>query len=304
MLLHVAGRDPKEMVQEVRISACLVVRNEEAVIERCLTSLRGVVDEIILVHDGPCEDRTLEIAEPFGCRTFVRPLLGNPESHTVFAYEQARGKWLLSPDADEFLSDEMAAVIPELIARDDFAGWEFRSPLWDGKRYTKRGPYTLRLLRRADTSLVGLLQSSEQVRGAIGRREELLHHEPPYNNFSARSVFSKWRRWCRIQALELTSPFADLPKFNYIGVNRWPWHRHVMNICSPVLAVPNGMAHFALALISAVRTRADLNVRIAFWQGVYATMLQFYVARSVYIERPMRHIRAARQSRSGAGAQQ
>jgi len=291
------------MVQEVRISACLVVRNEEAVIERCLASLRGVVDEIILVHDGPCDDRTLDIAEPFGCRTFVRPLLGNPERHTVFAYEQARGDWLLSPDADEYLSDEMAAVIPDLIIRDDFSGWEFRSPLWDGKRYTKRGPYTLRLLRRDATSLIGLLQSSERVRGAIGRREELLHHEPPYNNFSARSVFSKWRRWCRIQALELTSPFADLPKFNYVGDNHWPWQRHVMNAFSPVLAVPNGIAHFVLALVTATRRRTDLNLRIAFWQGVYATMLQLYVARAIYLDRPMRLIRTARNHRSGAGAQ-
>lgn len=47
---------------EHSISACLVVRNEEAVIERCLESLAGVVDEIVLVHDGECEDRTLEIA--------------------------------------------------------------------------------------------------------------------------------------------------------------------------------------------------------------------------------------------------
>jgi hypothetical protein len=53
------------------VSACLVLRNEEAVVERCLRSLEGVVEEIVLVHDGECEDRTLEIAERHGCQIHV-----------------------------------------------------------------------------------------------------------------------------------------------------------------------------------------------------------------------------------------
>ena len=108
----------------VEVSACLVVRNEEAVIRRCLASLRGVADEIILVTrramrglDGRYRKRVRLQGIESGA------LVGNPEHHTVFAYEQARGEWLLSLDADEFLSTEMAAVIPELIRRDDYAAW-------------------------------------------------------------------------------------------------------------------------------------------------------------------------------------
>ena len=41
------------------ISACLVVYNEEKVIRQCLDSIKGFVDEIILVHDGQCTDKTL-----------------------------------------------------------------------------------------------------------------------------------------------------------------------------------------------------------------------------------------------------
>ena len=43
------------------VSACLVVRNEGKMIDRCLRSLAAVADEIVLVHDGECEDDTLEI---------------------------------------------------------------------------------------------------------------------------------------------------------------------------------------------------------------------------------------------------
>ena len=47
------------------ISAYLVVYHEEKVIERCLKSLVGVVNEIIVIHDGPCLDKTMEIAKKY-----------------------------------------------------------------------------------------------------------------------------------------------------------------------------------------------------------------------------------------------
>jgi glycosyltransferase involved in cell wall biosynthesis len=280
------------------ITACLVVRNEEPVIRRCLQSLTGVADEIVLVHDGPCQDRTVAIAEEFGCRVFVAEAVGNPEYHTVFAYQQARGEWLLTLDADEFLSQELAAAIPELVDQRTYAGWEFRWPMWDGQRYiTRNGPYKLSLFRRADTSLVGHLQSSEQVKGRVGRHEEVLHHQPLYNNFTLRSVTHKYRHWCQIQAHELVSPYADLPKFNYSGPNRWPWYRQVMNVLSPVLALPNGIAHFLLVLRQTPDDATRVTIRLAFYQGVYATMLQLYVARCIYVERPLHRLADGRGQR-------
>ena len=54
------------------ISACIVARNEEALIDRCLDSLDGVVDEVVLVHSGPCEDRTIEIAHTCGATPIAR----------------------------------------------------------------------------------------------------------------------------------------------------------------------------------------------------------------------------------------
>jgi glycosyltransferase involved in cell wall biosynthesis len=268
------------------LSACLVVRNEGAVLRRCLNSVRGLTDEIVLVHDGPCTDDTLDIAHEFDCRIFVAPETGNPEYHTVHAYEHAQGKWLLSLDADEFLSPELAAVIPSLIDQDTYAGWEFKWPVWDGQRYiTTNGPYKLSLFRRADTSLVGHLQSTETIAGRIGRRNEILHHQPLYNNFTLRSVFTKWKRWSKLHARQLVRPFAELPKFNYCGPDRWPLSRQVMNVLSPVLAVPNGLAHMVWAVVSAARQGVDVNLRLAAYQGLYATMLQLYVAKYVYVDR-------------------
>src|SRR4051794_29605631 len=185
------------------ISACVIVRNEEPVIDRCLASLDGVVDEIILVHDGPCEDRTLEIAERYDARIFVRPLLGNPEAQTVFAYEQARGEWLLNIDADEFLSDELRRAIPNLVRRPDIDAYEFLWRIWDGERYTTTtGPFKSALFRRRATRLLGMLQSVERVDGRVERLPLHLEHRPRYDNYSWESIRTKWGRWAEIHALE------------------------------------------------------------------------------------------------------
>ena len=55
------------------ISACLVVYNEEKSIQCCLESLRPVVNEIIIVHDGECNDKTLEIARKFTKHIYFQP---------------------------------------------------------------------------------------------------------------------------------------------------------------------------------------------------------------------------------------
>jgi glycosyltransferase involved in cell wall biosynthesis len=270
------------------ISAAVIVRNEDDVIGRCLESLDGVVDEIVLVHDGPCEDRTVEIAESHGCRVFVRPATGSPELQTVFAYEQCRGEWLLNVDADEYLDGPLRERLRELVARDDVNGYEFLWRMWDGERYiTERGPFKLVLFRRHAAHLVGMNEAFEHVDGRIERSELELKHHPTYNNFELRRVFTKWRRRAKVQAKQFLTPFDQLPKFNWEGQQEWPRWRHVANALSPLLFVPYGLAHFALAL---ARERdyysPKENLRFAFYQGLYAGMCQFYVARFKYLGSP------------------
>lgn len=286
---HSARDAANESSRPPRVSACLVVRNEEAVIRRCLQSLLPVADEIILVHDGPPADRTVTIAESLGCRVFVRDPVGDPEFHTVFAYEEARGEWILSIDADEFLSEEMAAIVPSLLGDTGHDGWSFFWPMWDGARYiTTTGPFKPALFRRSALSLVGHLQSSETVTGAVGQRREQLHHQPLYNNFTPRSVIRKYRPWCQVHALELVRPFAELPTFNYHGPDRWPRRRRVLNVLSPLLAIPNGLIHFGLSWRAGPGERPAVRLRLALYQGLYATILQLYVARYMYIDRAPR----------------
>lgn len=52
----------------VTISLCMIVKNEERVLGRCLESVQEIADEIIIVDTGS-EDRTKEIAEKISCQS-------------------------------------------------------------------------------------------------------------------------------------------------------------------------------------------------------------------------------------------
>ena len=267
------------------VSACLVVRNEEAVIERCLQSLADVVDEIVLVHDGDCEDETLEIAARYGCRIYVQPLCGHAEATTIFAFEQARGEWIMSLDADEYLSEPLRAALRELVSDPQINGYELLWRMWDGSRYiTEQGPYKLALFRRARVHVLGIHHSAERVDPPVRRSELQLEHRPLYNNFAMRTVLTKWRRSAKIHAEQLLSDFAELPKFNWDGGGDWPWQRRALNALSPLLFVPYVPVVF---LVNFAREREVYspreNLRLSLYQGLYAGMLQFYVAKYKYL---------------------
>lgn len=92
-----------------RLSAILIVRNEERDLPGCLDSLRGVADEIVVV-DSRSTDRTREIAAARGARVIEKDFAGfGPQKQ--FALEQATGDWVLNIDADERLTPGLGREI-------------------------------------------------------------------------------------------------------------------------------------------------------------------------------------------------
>lgn len=87
------------------ISATVITRNEERNIERCLNSLLGVADEIIVV-DSESTDATVEIAIRYGAKVHSRPFSGFG-SQRQYAATLASSNYVLSIDADEVLSEEL-----------------------------------------------------------------------------------------------------------------------------------------------------------------------------------------------------
>jgi len=98
----------------MKISACIITLNEERNLTRCLKSVAPLVDEILLVDSGST-DVTLEIAARFGARVVHQDWLGYVGQKN-FALAHATHSWVLSIDADEEISPELATSLTRIKA--------------------------------------------------------------------------------------------------------------------------------------------------------------------------------------------
>lgn len=100
-----------------RLSLCMIVKDEEESLPRCLKSVEGFVDEIIVVDTG-CRDTSPEIARQFGARIFNFPWNGDFSEARNFSLNQATGDWILILDADEEIYHEDAPKLRALLGSD------------------------------------------------------------------------------------------------------------------------------------------------------------------------------------------
>lgn len=100
-------------MKKLPISLVVITLNEESNIERCLRSVPFVSD--IVVVDSGSRDATVDLAQKMGARVFHEAWRGfGPQKR--FAVEKAAYDWVLSLDADEALSPELAREIEEKFA--------------------------------------------------------------------------------------------------------------------------------------------------------------------------------------------
>jgi tetratricopeptide (TPR) repeat protein len=96
------------------LSAAMIVRDEAQFIGDCLTSIAGVVDEIVVADTGS-SDQTPEIARRFGARVVNHPWREDFAEARNVSLELARGEWILYIDADERLVDTDRATVEALL---------------------------------------------------------------------------------------------------------------------------------------------------------------------------------------------
>ena len=104
---------------EATISACLIVKDEEELLPDCLSSVKDLVDEIIVVDTGS-SDRTIEIAKEYGAKIYEHPWEDNFALHRNQSIEYATSEWVFIIDADERFDAGYLTKVKELLPRTDF----------------------------------------------------------------------------------------------------------------------------------------------------------------------------------------
>lgn len=120
------------------ISLCMIVKNEEQRLSGCLESVRGMVDEVIVVDTGS-SDKTVETAKSLGAKVFSHAWPGDFSKARNESLRHATGEWVLFLDADERLDSfgdpdclRKAASMPGTDA--------FRVPIFNREPGGKREP--------------------------------------------------------------------------------------------------------------------------------------------------------------------
>ncbi|MDO0825378.1 glycosyltransferase [Desulfosporosinus nitroreducens] len=90
--------------KEIRISLCMIVRNEENTIARCLDSVKGIPDEIVIVDTGS-SDRTKEIVTKYTDKIFDFTWIDDFAAARNFAFSKATTDYILWLDADDVFAD-------------------------------------------------------------------------------------------------------------------------------------------------------------------------------------------------------
>ncbi|HVW78176.1 MAG TPA: glycosyltransferase family 2 protein [Alloacidobacterium sp.] len=165
------------------LSVAIITKNEEANLPRTLASVRWA-NEVVVVDSGS-SDRTVEIARSLGAKVICETWHGFGRQKNL-AIENCSSDWILSLDADEEVSEELAQEVRALLAASPAAEAYFlrRRNLFLN-RWIRHGGYypdpKLRLFRKGITWFEErAVHETIQYSGNIGNLHgDLIHHAYP-----------------------------------------------------------------------------------------------------------------------------
>jgi len=93
----------QEFSKKAPVSVCMIIKDEEKYLARCLASVKPIVDEMIVVDTGST-DRSKDIAIAFGAKVFDYEWRNDFAEARNYSISQASGEWILILDGDEVIS--------------------------------------------------------------------------------------------------------------------------------------------------------------------------------------------------------
>lgn len=269
----------------MKVSACIVIKNEGKLLSRCLSSIKDAVDEIILVHDGPCSDNSLEIAKKYKAKIFIRPIVGVAEPHRPFSYTKASGDWILQIDADEYLSERAQKELPKLILEKNIDAYSFAWPYPRKGKYIQRGPFSKTvkncLFRKSKLYMIGIAQEYPRTYGILQKRLDiLLEHKPVDDNFTWKIFQEKWLLWAKLQARQIYN-IEKAPLFNVSNILENKTIQHYIFVRKhPVLSGITEIAKFiGIYTVRGILYSGIDSIKIAVLEIIYILSVRMYLGR-------------------------
>lgn len=187
----------------MKLSVCIITKNEEKDLGGCLESVKDLADEILVVDDGST-DKTVDIAKKFGAKIFERRL-DNFASQKNFAVEKASGEWIFAIDGDEKCSKELAEEIRSRIAdrelqidgylmprRNIILGAEIKHTRWAPDKH-------IWLWKKGKGKWVGKVHEEVEVEGKVG---ELVNAKIHYQYETVTEFFAMLNNYTEREAKE------------------------------------------------------------------------------------------------------
>ncbi|MBI2141601.1 tetratricopeptide repeat protein [Candidatus Woesearchaeota archaeon] len=108
--------------KNLTITLCMIVKNESAWIEKCISSVKGLVDQVIVIDTGSSDD-TVEIAKKLGAEVYFFEWNDDTSAARNEGIKHARGDWILVLDADEAIAASDFDKIKRLISDNEYDGY-------------------------------------------------------------------------------------------------------------------------------------------------------------------------------------
>ena len=196
------------------LSLCMIVKNEEEVIGRCLGSVRSLVDDLVIVDTGST-DQTVEICKTYGARVFHFTWCDDFSAARNHAFCQAAGDYILWLDADDVIEpaelDRLKVLKDELYHDVYFLKYNYSQDDHGRSRCTL---FRERIVKN-DGSFRWIYPIHEVIDGTIGRnssyRDITIKHLR-----TAKGMASDKGRNLEILARAVVSPaYSDTPRIWY-----------------------------------------------------------------------------------------
>lgn len=260
------------------ISVVMVVCNEEILIERALKSVAGLADEIIIVHDGICKDKTTQIASKYTNKIYIKNHIGEAEPHRIFTYKIAKNNYILQLDADEYLTPLARKFIINDLKNCNYDIFDFKWRIRNSDTH-KIIRYKSFLFNKNKVYFIGGVH--EYVKPINSNVKKILinieiGHAPKYDNYTFKIFKSKWIPWAKIHAKGYSIDFSKLQKWNYQYKN-WDYPTN-LKLKHPILIGMFGsfIYHIVNAIFTYDRRMSFFYIKQEIYMALYLQLVYFY----------------------------